>query len=121
MGRIARLGSIGGILAVALVAHLWMLPSLGGSPHSRGVDAASVTADAADAPLTASCPSGMAACIATGAEELRLELAVVAISGPALLWLRRRRPTSARRRAPSSRHDPRPPLSPVEEGVLLLE
>ena len=116
MSRIARFGSIGGLVAVALVAHLWMFPAFDG-PSSLHAE---TTGTAVDTPLTTACASGMAACVAAGAEELRPSLAVAVGTLPALPFIRRRR-RSTQPPARSSGHGPGRPLSPVDEGVLLLE
>lgn len=146
MGRITRLGSIGGIvavmhvmavvaMAVALVAHLWMFPSLAGSspaahaPHApHATHATQATHDMApvasitDGPLsTASCLSGMSACVAAPAEEARLPLALATGPLAIVLWALRDRRSPTRPRTRSCDDDRAPPLSPVTARVLLLE
>ena len=124
MGRDGWLGVIGGIAAVALVAHLWMLPAFDGSSTPLHVQdhpqATASVAAATDTPPTSACPLGMSACVATGAQELQLLLVVAICTLPALLWVLRRRPSTTRSTG-SSRHGPEPPLSPVDKRVLLLE
>jgi hypothetical protein len=121
MQRIALFGIIGCAAAVALIAHLWMFPSYdvaSTSPHAHVTAAAAPTVDM---PLTASCASKMSACVATDAEEQRLPLGIAISPLPAMLLTPRRRPSAACRRTWPTRHGPGPPLSPIEEGVLLLE
>ena len=122
MERHDRQGLIGGIAAVALIAHLWMLPAYDSSvpPHHDGTVAAVVITT--DTLPMAACPVGMSACTATGVDELRLALVAAITTPPALLrvlHVLRRRASSLRRTRTA--HDPGPPQSPVAQRVLLLE
>lgn len=121
MARIPLLGTVGGtvVMAVALVAHLWMFSSHEHQPMSADHEVAGTAAAVADAPLPApSC--GMAACTAAPAEEPRLPSAVLLSPLPLVLVLRDRF-TASHARPSSSSDDPVPPLSPVTSGVLLRE
>lgn len=108
------------VVAVALVAHLWMFAAHDHEPMSADHDVPTATAAAVDAPLPTPSCSGMAACAAAPVEEPRLPSAVLLSPLPLVLALRHRFTTS-HARPPSSCDDPVPPLSPVTSGVLLRE
>lgn len=120
MARIQQFGILGGLAAVALIAHLWMIPTMGERPSSLDDQTAATIAPAVDEPAVAACPAGMAACHTTGAEEPREPLGLAISTLPVLLWMPLRRiPTTAP--VACSGRGPPPPLSPVDARVLLLE
>ena len=114
MARIRPFGIAGGLLAVALVAHVWMFPSFGDTPAAP-VDHAVSVAAVVDAPHQAECPSGMAGCLGTDVDRA-LPLLLAALSTSFVLL----RPASFRSRRPSRRCPP-PRPTPVTERVVLLE
>lgn len=108
------------VVAVALVAHLWMFASHDAMSMDTHADVATANASVVDTPPhMATCT--MTACTATPTEEPRLPSAVLLSPLPMLLWGLRDRFATAPARSRSSGDDPGPPLSPVDRGVLLLE
>lgn len=119
MARMATLGSIGGLLAVALVAHLWMLAS-SGAPLPSDPPPVVVATHSVAIGGDGACPTGMAACVATAVDTRPVLVAAALSTLPVVLRRPRRRPSSAPR---GCREDlgPSPLLTLVTERVLLLE
>ncbi len=108
------------VVALALVAHLWMFASHNGAAMDAHADVLTAVASVADPPV----PMGtcaMTACTATPTEDPRLPPALLLSPLPVVLWVLRDRVATSRPRSRSSGEEPDPPLSPVACGVLLLE
>lgn len=117
MARIEPLGIVG-LLAVALVAHLWMFTSFTDTPIDS-LDTSAASAPATATPVEADCPSGMSSCVSVETEKV-LPLLLVTLS--TLTWLRRRAPIAVKIRPRfRSLAGPPPRLTPVTQRVLLLE
>ena len=109
---------VGIVVAVLLVAHLWMLQASG---HQAGHDAEPHVAVApTELPATGGCPAGMAACLASAPDDaatLAMAAALVVLVG-ALAPRRLRRSPLVHRVSRDHRHPPRPC---VPSSVVLLQ